>query len=208
MKKALKKGHFAHIGNEIKICSQNKCHHHLSNVCENSFRMFHSNWVISDYHSFVWQFEFPWLNLTNCPNKWMVIRNDPVTVKHTKWIFTDVGKVMIYFGYRFWFHCLYEQNGLLFLKRFSRQWRFWNMISIFVVLYDILHYCNLPYEPGMKTDFKKAEEIFCVGLKQTLFKNIINVFAILIIYFSFQLANPLCFHKRMAVTIFGLTHQY
>ena len=64
-----KKGHFAHIGNEIKICSQNKCHHHLSNVCENSFRMFHSNWVISDYHSFVWQFEFPWLNLTNCLNK-------------------------------------------------------------------------------------------------------------------------------------------
>ena len=39
---------------EIKICSQNKCHHHLSNVCENSFRMFHCNWVISDYHSFVW----------------------------------------------------------------------------------------------------------------------------------------------------------
>ena len=43
------------IGNEIKICSQNKCHHHLSNVCENSFRIsFHGNWVISDYHSFVW----------------------------------------------------------------------------------------------------------------------------------------------------------
>ena len=80
-KKLPKKGHFAHIegsrpkwcissmiysrdtpfwsgtldiGNEIKICSQNKCHHHLSNVCEDSFRMFHSNWVISDYHSFVW----------------------------------------------------------------------------------------------------------------------------------------------------------
>ena len=30
-----KKCHFAHIGNEIKICSQNKCHRHLSNVCEN-----------------------------------------------------------------------------------------------------------------------------------------------------------------------------
>ena len=30
-----KKGHFAHIGNEIKICGQNKCHHHLSNICEN-----------------------------------------------------------------------------------------------------------------------------------------------------------------------------
>ena len=97
MKKASKKGHFAHIGNEIKICTQNKCHHHLSNVCENSFRMFHSIWVISDYHSFVWQFEFPWLNLTNCPNKWMVIRNDPVTVKHTKWIFKDIGKVMMAF---------------------------------------------------------------------------------------------------------------
>ena len=70
-KKLPKKGHFAHIGNEIKICSQNKCHHHLSNVCENSFRMFHSNWVISDYHSFVWQFEFPWMNLTNCQtNEW------------------------------------------------------------------------------------------------------------------------------------------
>ena len=27
----------------------------------------------------------------------MVIRNDPVTVKHTKWIFTDVGKVMLAF---------------------------------------------------------------------------------------------------------------
>ena len=92
-----KKSHFAHIGNEIKSCSQNKCHHHLSNICENSFRMFHSNWVISDYHSFVWQFEFPWLNLTNCPNKWMVIRNDPVIVKLMKWIFTDVGKVVMAF---------------------------------------------------------------------------------------------------------------
>ena len=126
-----KKDHFAHIGNEIKICSQNKCHHHLSNVCENSFRMFHSNWVISDYHSFVWQFEFPWLNLTNCPNKWMVIRNDPVTVKHTKWIFTD-GKVMMVYILATDFDFIaynYEQNSL-FWKLFSRQWRFWNMINI------------------------------------------------------------------------------
>ena len=117
MKKASKKkGHFAHIiDNEIKISSQNKCHHHLSNVCENSFRMFHSNWVISYYHSFVWQFEFPWLNLTNCPNKLKVIRNDPVTVKHTKWIFTDVGKVMMAFILATDFdYCLYEQNGLFF----------------------------------------------------------------------------------------------
>ena len=65
------KGHFAHIGNEIKICSQNKCHHRLSNVCENSFRMFHSNWVISDYHSFVWQFVRFSQGNSNCQtNEW------------------------------------------------------------------------------------------------------------------------------------------
>ena len=41
----------------------------------------------------------------------------------------------------------YMSKMAFFLKLFSRQWRFWNMISmIFVVLYDILHYCNLPYE--------------------------------------------------------------
>ena len=87
------------IGNEIKICSQNKCHHHLSNVCENSFRMFHSNWVISDYHSFVWQFEFPWLNLT------FILATDFDFIAYD-----------------------YEQNWPFF-KLFSRQWRFWNMIQ-------------------------------------------------------------------------------
>ena len=56
-----------------------------------------SSHTISDYHSFVWQFEFPWMNLTNYRNKWIVIKNDPVTVKHMKWIFTDVGKVMMAF---------------------------------------------------------------------------------------------------------------
>ena len=41
----------------------------------------------------------------------------------------------------------YMSKTAFFWKLFSRQWRFWNMISmIFVVLYDILHYCNLPYE--------------------------------------------------------------
>ena len=68
-KASKKKGHFPHIDNEIKICSQNKCHHHLSNVCENLFRMFHSNWVISDYHSFVWQFVTFSQGNSNCPNK-------------------------------------------------------------------------------------------------------------------------------------------
>ena len=34
VEKASKKGDFVHIGNEIQICSQNKCHHHLSNVCD------------------------------------------------------------------------------------------------------------------------------------------------------------------------------
>ena len=132
-KASKKKGHFAHIGNEIKICSQNKCHHHLSNVCENSFRMFHSNWVISDHHSFVWQFEFPWLNLTNCPNKWMVIRSDPVTVKHTKWIFTDVGMVMMAFILATDFDFIAYMSKMAFVwKLFSHQWRFWNMIWYFI----------------------------------------------------------------------------
>ena len=41
----------------------------------------------------------------------------------------------------------YMSKMAFFWKLFSRQWSFWNMISmIFVVLYDILHYCNLPYE--------------------------------------------------------------
>ena len=62
---------------------------------------------------------------------------------HRRW----KGDNGIYFGYRFWFHYLYEQNDLFFGSFFSRQRRFWNMISmIFVVLYDKLHYCNLPYE--------------------------------------------------------------
>ena len=140
-KKLPKKGHFAHIGNEIKIWSQNKCHHHLSNVCENSFRMFHSNWVISDYHSLVWQFEFPWLNLTNCPNKWMVIRNDPVTVKHTKWIFADVGKVMMAFILATDFDFIaYMSKMAFFGSFFSRQWRFWNMINKHAHTHLSVHY--------------------------------------------------------------------
>ena len=41
----------------------------------------------------------------------------------------------------------YMSKMAFFGSFFSRQWRFWNMISmIFVVLCDILHYCNLPYE--------------------------------------------------------------
>ena len=39
----------------------------------------------------------------------------------------------------------YISKMAFFRKLFSRQWRFLNMISmICVVLYDILHYCNLP----------------------------------------------------------------
>ena len=94
------------------------------------FICFHSKWVISDYHSFVWQFEFPWLNLTNCQNKWMVIRNDPLTVKHTKWIFTDVGNVMMAFILATDFDFIaYMSKMAFFWKLFSRQWRFWNMIG-------------------------------------------------------------------------------
>ena len=86
----------------------------------------------------------------------MVIRNDPVTVKHTKRIFIDVGKVMMAFilatdfdfiAYMSKMASFWGGGGGAGGKIFSRQWRFWNMISmIFVVLHDILHYCNLPYE--------------------------------------------------------------
>ena len=51
----------------------------------------------------------------------------------------------------------YMSKMALFWKLFSRQWRFWNMISrIFVVLYDILHCCNLPYERS-KTESSRFE---------------------------------------------------
>ena len=96
MKKASKKGHFAHISNEIKICSQNKCHHHLSNVCENSFRMFHSSWVIQTAKQMNGNQNWP----SYCETYEMNF--------HRRW----KGDDGIYFGYRFWFHCLYEQNGL------------------------------------------------------------------------------------------------
>ena len=104
-----KKGHFAHIGNEIKICSQNKCHHHLSNVCENSFRMLHSNWVISDYHSFVWAVlldparEIQTAKQMNGNQKWTNYCETYEMNVHRRW----KGDDGIYFGYRFWFHCLY-----------------------------------------------------------------------------------------------------
>ena len=40
----------------------------------------------------------------------------------------------------------YMSKMAFFGKLFSRQWRFWNMISmIFVDLYDILHYCKETY---------------------------------------------------------------
>ena len=40
----------------------------------------------------------------------------------------------------------YMSKMAFFWKRFSRQWRFWNMISmVFAVLYDILHYCRETY---------------------------------------------------------------
>ena len=100
---------------------------------------FHSNWIFSDYHSFVWAVCIQTAKQMNGNQKWPSYCETYEMNFHRRW----KGDDGIYFGYRFWFHCLYEQNGL-FWKLFSRQWRFWNMISmIFVVLYDILHYCNL-----------------------------------------------------------------
>ena len=57
----------------------------------------------------------PWLNLTTCRNKWMVIRNDPVTVKHTKWIFTDVGNVMMAFILATYFDFIAYMSKMAFL---------------------------------------------------------------------------------------------
>ena len=63
----------------------------------------------------------------------MVIRNDPVTVKHTKWIFTDVGKVMMAFILATDFDFIaYMRKIAFFWKLFSRQWRFWNIIYIYI----------------------------------------------------------------------------
>ena len=118
MKKASKKGHFAHIGNEIKICSQNKCHHHLSNVCENSFRMFHSNWsFLITIHLFGSLLdsakEIQTAKQMNGNQKWPSYCETYEMNFHRRW----KGDDGIYFGYRFWFHCLNEKNGL-FLEAF------------------------------------------------------------------------------------------
>ena len=60
----------------------------------------------------------------------MVIRNDPVTVKHTKWIFTDVGKVMIAFILATDFDFIAYMSKMAFFGTFFTQWRFWNMIDL------------------------------------------------------------------------------
>ena len=93
--------------------------------------MFHSNWVISDYHSFVWQFEFPWLNLTNCRNEWMVIRNDPVTVKH-------VYEMNFQTLERWWWHLFWLQ--ILISLRFWAKWPFFGSLfhasGVFGIWYE------------------------------------------------------------------------
>ena len=59
----------------------------------------------------------------------MVIKNDPVTVKHTKGIFTDVGMVVMAFILaRDFYFIAYVSKMAFFGEVFSRQWRFWNMI--------------------------------------------------------------------------------
>ena len=54
-------------------------------------------------------------------------------------MFTDIGKVMMAFILATDFDFIaYMSKMAFFWKLFSRQWRFWNMISmIFVVLYNI-----------------------------------------------------------------------
>ena len=89
--------------------------------------------------STVGQFEFPWLNRTNYPNKWMVIRNDPVTVKHTNWIFTDVGKVIMAFISATDFDFIACMSKMVFFfKAFFMPMAFWNMIIIAIIIVVIV----------------------------------------------------------------------
>ena len=106
---------------------------------------------ISDYHSFVWQFEFPWLNLTivtNCRNKWMVIRNDPVTVKHTKWIFTDVGKVKMAFILATDFDFIAYVSKMAFFASFFHVngdlgiWFQWFLLFCMIYCITVTCHCN------------------------------------------------------------------
>ena len=140
-----KKGHFSHIGNEIKICSQNKCHHHLSNVCENSFRMFHSNWVISDYDSClaVWISQAESNKLPKQMNgnqKWPSYCETYEMNFHRRW----KGDDGIYFGYRFWFHCLYEQSGLF--------WKLFHANGVFGIWFILQNGNMLNLFHGSPTD--------------------------------------------------------
>ena len=91
--------------------------------------MFHSNWVISDYHSFVWAVCWIQPGKFKLPNKWMVVRNDPVTV--------NIRNGFLQTLERWWWHLFWLQILIplpIWAKWpfwkfiFSSQWRFWNMI--------------------------------------------------------------------------------
>ena len=83
----------------------------------------------------------------------MVIRNDPVTVKHTKWIFTDVGKVMMAFilatdfdfiaymskmafFFSFFFWSFFHANG------FFGIWFQWFLLFCMIYCITVTCHCN------------------------------------------------------------------
>ena len=78
----------------------------------------------------------------------MVIRNDLVTVKHTKLIFKEAGTVMMAFILATDFDFIAYMSNMAFFGSF------WNMISmIFVVLYD---------SSSSVSSRKRTHCIFCV----------------------------------------------
>ena len=79
----------------------------------------------------------------------MVIRNDPVTVKHTKWIFTDVGKVMMAFilatdfdfiaymsKMAFFFGSFFHANGVFGM------WFQWFLLFCMIYCITVTCHCN------------------------------------------------------------------
>ena len=80
--------------------------------------------------------------------EWMVIRNDPVTVKHTKWIFTDVGKVMVAFILATDFDFIAYVSKMAFFASFFHAngdfgiWFQWFLLFCMIYCITVTCHCN------------------------------------------------------------------
>ena len=78
----------------------------------------------------------------------MVIRNDPVTVKHTKWIFTDVGKVMMAFILATDFDFIAYMSKMAFFGSFFHAngvfgiWFQWFLLFCMLYCITVTCHCN------------------------------------------------------------------